>query len=582
MSDEQPDTPEPPQEADDPSVDELAQVKDEAPESAGGPSSGDEPNSKDKSKSGDVAKSAKRQPATAADEAAARPLDAAPAYGLAALTGMMMVVAFAGVDIWPLAFITWVPFILAVRGQSVKRATALGAVAGFFQVMIGFYWLTPMLQIFSGFPLPLCLLFAGLLSAYQGCRIALCGWLYARCATRGGWHHGLALAGAFAASELLWPLLFPWYFAGCVHNAPIFMQTAELGGPILVSLVLLSCNLAVAELVWQRWRKHPAADKRTVAAGLAVVALAAAFGAIRMGTVDTLAAASEKVTVGLVQAHIALKKRGPAVRKSLALTKELRKKGAQLVVWSEAAIPSAYNEKTYKIGLRRRVTRKLGVPAVVGGVLYGRRPNAGPKGRKFRLFNSAFMVDGEGNIKGRYDKQYLLMFGEYLPLGDTFPILYQWSPNSGNFSPGTSFDSLEHGKHRIAAMICYEDIIPEFVNKLVETGNPDLLVNLTNDAWFGDSTEPWQHLALAKFRSVEHRMFLARVSNSGVSAIIDPNGRVVVQGETFKQQALIGDARYMRVETVYSIIGNAPWWIVSALMLLASFVRRPKKKQLGQ
>ena len=131
-------------------------------------------------------------------------------------------------------------------------------------------------------------------------------------------------------------------------------------------------------------------------------------------------------------------------------------------------------------------------------------------------------------------------------------------------------------------MICYEDIIPEFVNKLVETGNPDLLVNLTNDAWFGDSTEPWQHLALAKFRSVEHRMFLARVSNSGVSAIIDPNGRVVVQGETFKQQALIGDARYMRVETVYSIIGNAPWWIVSALMLLASFVRRPKKKQLGQ
>src|SRR5690606_15659256 len=100
------------------------------------------------------------------------------------------------------------------------------------------------------------------------------------------------------------------------------------------------------------------------------------------------------------------------------------------------------------------------------------------------------------------------MFGEYLPFGDTFPVLYEWSPNSGAFSPGTSFEPLRYGDHRLATMICYEDIIPSFVNKLVDAGEPDLLVNMTNDAWFGDTAEPWQHLALAKFRSVEHHMFL--------------------------------------------------------------------------
>src|SRR5207253_2869582 len=104
----------------------------------------------------------------------------------------------------------------------------------------------------------------------------------------------------------------------------------------------------------------------------------------------------------------------------------------------------------------------------------------------------------------------------YLPFGDTFPILYEWSPHSGKFSSGTSLDPLliedAHGTtHKVTTLICYEDILPGFTNTAVrQTPDTELLVNMTNDAWFGDTSEPWQHLALAKLRAIEHRRYLVR------------------------------------------------------------------------
>ena len=110
----------------------------------------------------------------------------------------------------------------------------------------GFYWLTNMLKTFSGFPIYLCLLFVVIICSYQALRLAFMGWLYGRASQR-GWPLPLVFAGAFAVSELVFPLLFPWYYAATVHNVPVLMQTAELGGPILVGLVLVAVNMAIAE-----------------------------------------------------------------------------------------------------------------------------------------------------------------------------------------------------------------------------------------------------------------------------------------------------------------------------------------------
>ena len=127
----------------------------------------------------------------------------------------------------------------------------------------------------------------------------------------------------------------------------------------------------------------------------------------------------------------------------------------------------------------------------------------------------------------------------------------------------------------MTTLICYEDILPGFVNGVVRHGRPDLLVNMANDTWFGDTTEPWEHLALAQLRSIEHRRYLVRTSNSGVSAIVDANGRVTAHGGVFRREAVVGEARWMQPgPTVYERVGDVPWWGVTAAAAAAAFVRR--------
>jgi apolipoprotein N-acyltransferase len=128
--------------------------------------------------------------------------------------------------------------------------------------------------------------------------------------------------------------------------------------------------------------------------------------------------------------------------------------------------------------------------------------------------------------------------------------------------------------HRVTPLICYEDILPRFTNDAVRHADPELLVNMTNDAWFGDTTEPWEHLALAQFRAVEHRRFLVRGTNSGVSAVVDPVGRVVKHTSTFKEETLSAPIHWMNPHTVYERIGDWPWLLVSVAVAIAAFRRR--------
>ncbi|KYF86986.1 apolipoprotein N-acyltransferase [Sorangium cellulosum] len=520
--------------------------------------------------------------------AVARPLPARLSYGLAALSGLFYFLGFPGMDLWPISFFGLVPLIVALRGQTPGRAALLGWIAGFVMTMTGFYWLLEMLRVFSGFPTILCALFMAILCAYQAGRIALCGWLYGRAEAR-GWPGAVAFALAFVTSELVYPLLFPWYYGASVHNAPVMGQVADLGGPYLVGLVLVAANLAIAELVTFRLDRAPRAGggagprtgrplrRAVVAVGVAAPALAAVYGVIRMRAVDAAAAAAEPIKIGIVQPNLALFDRRNALKIHVDRTRALAKQGAGLVVWSEAGVPQAFRESSYKNDVQRSLTSRLGVPTVVGTVIHRLPADRNERGVSF---NTALMAGEGGEILGRYDKQYLLAFGEYLPLGETVPYLYTLSPNSGRFSPGTSLAPLEWDGHRLAAMICYEDILPHFVNKLVAAGDPDLLVNLTNDAWFGDTTEPWIHLALAKMRSIEHRRYLVRATNSGVSAIVDPVGRVVVHSDTFKEQTLLGEARFMRARTVYGTVQDIPWYVAAAVSAAMALFTRPERWRL--
>ena len=505
------------------------------------------------------------------------PLPAKLAYPLAFASGLLYWIAFPGIDVWPLAFVALVPLFVALAGQTPKRGFWIGWTAGFGMTVTGFYWLSYTLQVFSGFPLPLCWLFQAILCGYQAGRIALFGWLATRGEAR-GWGRGLTLALAFAASELVFPLLFPWFYGATVHQVIPLLQVAELGGPIAVSLVLLAFNYALAELVLAKLEGRKPNKHVLGLAGVPV--LAALYGLIRVSQVDARSAAADKVEVGLVQANMSLMgkriNKDEGLNRHLRLTKELKDQGPlDLVVWSETSVMSVVLEDNANRELKRQITRSLGVPALFGSVLA--RPVDDARGHA--LFNSAMLSDKKGNIIGRFDKQYLLAFGEYLPFGETFPKLYEWSPHTGHFQPGTSFKPLSLGDRQIAVVVCYEDVLPGFVNREMREGDPELIANLTNDAWFGDSTEPWIHLALAKLRAVEQRKFFVRSTNSGVSAFIDPAGRVISHTKTFTEESQRATLRWLKGKTAYTYLGDIPWWLATVASVGFAFRRRSSKAQ---
>lgn len=503
------------------------------------------------------------------------PLAFRPAAALSALSGLLYFLAFPGPDVWPFGFVALAPLIIALRGQSPRRGAALGWLMGTVGLSLGFYWLLGMLETFSGFPVALCALFALLLCVYQAGRFALLGWLTARGA-RNGWGAGLTFTCAFVASETLFPLLFPFTFGATVHQVAALTQVAELGGPLAVALTLVAPNWALAE-AWFAWkRRSPWRGLLRKLVPLALVpALSAVYGALRIAQVDARVASADKVRVGLVQANMGLLEkrndRQEGLRRHLRLTRELRQQHkVDLVVWSETSVTGAIREDDADQYYRRTMTRRLGVPTIFGAVLARDVDDA----RKYVLFNSALLSDRKGNIVGRYDKQFLLAFGEYLPFGNRFPVLYEISKNSGRFTPGTSLQPLRLDGHEIATFICYEDIIPSFVNRIMKQGNAQLLVNLTNDAWFGDTIEPWQHMALSKLRSVEQRRFFVRSTNSGVSAIIDPVGRVMSHTGTFEEAVLAEEVAWLDLWTPYRLWGDTPWWVLSGLSVFYAARRR--------
>lgn len=503
---------------------------------------------------------------------------------LAFLSGLLYWLAFAGVDIWPLTFIAFVPLLVALRSQTPKHAALLGLICGTTMNVTGFFWLLEMLRVFSGFPTVICMVFVLIISAYQGGRLALMGWLYSRGEAR-GYARNLVFCLAFAASELAYPLLFPWYYAGTVHKVPLLTQTAELGGPILIGLLLVLVNLAISEVVVARMETRPVHLKQ-VALLLTAPVLGLIFSGIRILQVDASIVHEPPVHVGMVQGNMGLLQKredpGEGLRRHLRLTESLRQKGVDFVVWSESSVTYAVHEAVAAQVMRDSFARSLGIPAIFGGVLY-RLPDPSVPNDFERWFNTALATNTQGETTSRYDKHFLLAFGEYLPLGETFPILHKWSPNSGRFSPGKELSPLKvvtrDGTHIVAPLICYEDILPGFTNAMVGSTNPELLVNMTNDAWFGDTAEPWEHLALAKFRAIEHRRYLVRSTNSGVSAVVDPIGRVVLQTKTFEEAASSAIVRWMKRRTVYEFVGDIPW-VLSALLsaYFAFFQRRPRNQ----
>ena len=218
--------------------------------------------------------------------------------------------------------------------------------------------------------------------------------------------------------------------------------------------------------------------------------------------------------------------------------------------------------------------RGFSTPILLGLLTYELTdPKVSPlRGRSARKsYNSAMLLDGEGRVAGLYDKVFLLVFGEYIPFGDTFPKLYEWLPQAGQFKAGTTIETFAFKGHELGVIICYEDILPGFTRKLT-TKDPHVIINVTNDAWFGQTSEPMLHLALAVFRSVENRLWMVRSTNTGVSAFVDANGRIVSKTRLTDPEILVEDVPMLRTWTPYRAYGEV-FTLLCFLVFGATVVR---------
>ena len=490
---------------------------------------------------------------------------------LAIATGLLYFACFPGTGLWPLAFVALGPLLVALRHRGVVHGALLGLAAGTVATFLGFFWLVETIRTHGGFPWPASLAVVLVLSLMQGGRFALFAGL--TCAiSRRRWPWPLPVAGAFVTAEVAYPLLFPWYLGASLHRFPLLIQTADLGGPVLVGLPLALTSATVADAFRTGRPRMPERPSLVVAA--LAIALPVAYGAFMIPVVDHATRAAPTVRVGLVQGDVPMP---PATAellhqrfgKQVELTRRLAVAGADLVLWPESAFIHVLPASAPGEAAGRTEAANLGVPLLTGALVE-------TDGAGSRVFNSALMIAPGASVRGRYDKQHRLPFGEYLPLGDSFPVLYRWSPGSGRIAKGDQSGPVPFEDKRITVLICYEDILPTFVRSSVKRHRPHLLANLTNDGWFGRSDAAVVHFALSKFRAVEHRRYLVRATNTGVTAIVDPVGREQGTVPAFAEGSLLGTVRWMHGWTLYGLWGDAPWYLVAVASLVGCWLGWPE------
>jgi apolipoprotein N-acyltransferase len=464
-----------------------------------------------------------------------------------------------------------------------KRALLLGWLAGTTGIGLAFSWLVYAMRVFGGFPTPVAaLLYAPValsMGAQLGLFLALVAWL-------GPTPLGLGAPLAFVALELLFPKLFPWHLANSQYRVVALLQSGELAGPYLLSFAIVWANvalLALARLVRARGAGASgttASFGATIVAPLALVTLLIVAGAWRLDAVRAARASAPAIRVGLVQGNISVEHKGNRAyfgRNIDAYRQASRAVAADvdLLIWPETV---------FQHDLDTRLTRLAGDddpfpdaprPILFGGLAVTRGP-----GIPLRVYNSAFLRDVDGRLAGRYDKRILVPFGEYMPLGDRFPWLRTLSPGTSNFSAGTEPAVLPVGTAaRLGPLICYEDVIPGPAREAVAHG-ATLLVNLTNDAWYGDGAEPLQHQALAVWRAVETRRDLMRATNTGLTSVVAASGDVLGELPTFRDDTLVSEVRALDTTTVYGAAGDVFAWCVVIATVALGMARRGRERRL--
>ena len=497
-------------------------------------------------------------------------------------SAILLAAPFLAPILFPAAWVAFVPLFWAVdRAKNLRAAVVCGWLAGFIAHLVGFHWLVYTINVFGGFPYPISTVVFLIYAALQGLQMAIFAFLV-RGIGFGPWQIFPALF--WVSIEFLFPLLFPWRLANSQSSFSWFIQTADLAGLYAASFLLMWCNAIVAGVLFKKERGGKA-QWVPVAVCSACIIASLIYGWVRLNQLTAQMNTAAKLTVAAVQGNIAVdmkwdpKQMNANLDAHIKLTQEIS--GVQVILWPESSIEEWLPENLSALPAQFLESLRLKNAYFIFGA---RSYRGNPKGPDPKAFNTAFLTDPRGVVLARYHKQVLLAFGEYIPFSGLLGLL-PGMPFLEGFTAGDGPRTLDlPGGEKIAPLICYEDLMPEISRNFVREKKANLLVNLTNDAWYGRTVAPWQHARLAQWRAIETRRSLLRVTNTGVTTFINAKGEIAEALPIFTPAVLKTQLEILYTETLYVRFGDWFAWgitLIAVAIVLSQFSRRRTKRSKG-
>lgn len=492
----------------------------------------------------------------------------------ALLSAGLLALAMPGrVGWWPLLFVALVPLLLVTLSARPGRSALVGFVCGLVTHLALLYWILIVLGRYGGLPFYLSLPGLVLLAAYMALYPAVFCALLSLLAGR-SWHRERPVASLVWLAPVLWVGLdwlrsvlftgFPWMDLGYgLYAQPQLIQAADLGGHHLVTFGVVLCNSLLVGIVDRqrrdvRWNIHR--ERGLLLLACATLVFLGGYSAVRYRIAVHYGPRALQAQVAVVQGNVdQMVKWSPAFKTAtvdtyLRLSREaIGEADVELVVWPETALPF-YPQRDQLTGRLAAFTGAANTWLLTGAPLYTLTPQTDGS-ELVRHYNGAILLGPDGRIAASHAKQHLVPFGEYVPLRPYLPFLEPLVVSIGDFAAGTSDEPLALGPMRLGMLICYESIFPEIARQSVTRG-ANLLVNLTNDAWYGRSSAPHQSMAMAVFRAVENKRALVRAANTGISGFVDPVGRIVERTGLFVEAALVSRMPLLDGQTVFNRQGH--------------------------
>ncbi|GBD97873.1 apolipoprotein N-acyltransferase [bacterium BMS3Abin06] len=482
---------------------------------------------------------------------------------MASASGILLVLAFPPIDFYPLAWIAIVPLLISLHGKNPKTSFFLGMLTGLAYFLGTVYWVSYSMHVYGNLPAVLSLLALVLLCLYLALYIGIFSLLFNFLSGNSGLPALFTVPALWVSLEFLRTYAltgFPWSLLGYSQYKFLpLIQIADVTGVYGISFLVAAFNAAIYDMVIRRVResdKTPLFARRSLTPGIIIytiiIIMSLSYGMGKLKEEDK----GQKIKISVVQGNIAQdKKWDPGFRREVIdryrrLSAGVMSYNPDIIVWPESSLPFVFRYDKTRTEEIVAFQKQLNTYLLFGSVLV-KDNGAGKK----QLSNSAVLLSPKGNVISVYDKIHLVPYGEYVPLRELFPFVKKLVTAVGDFAHGNETTVMETPFAKIGNLICYEIIFPGLVRKFADKG-ANVLITITNDAWFGRTSAPYQHFSMAVFRAVENRVPVARAANTGISGFIDSRGRIINKSDIFVEAALTEEISIGKEKSFYTKYGD--------------------------